>query len=198
MTLLEREMKQLAKQRKFEAAEKVRNRIFALTHIQDISLIKDDVAMSKEHGSFRIEAYDVAHLSGTNTVGVFVVFVDGEKMPAAYRTFDIRSAKPGDDTGALREVLDRRLRHTEWEFPNLIVLDGGAAQLSAAGRVFAEYGVQIPVVSVVKTARHTPRSILGNQRYAQIHERSIITANAEAHRFAVARHRKKRSRDMIT
>lgn len=192
IALLEREMQAHAKKREFEKAEEVKRRLFSLNHIQDVSLIKKEFA---EGGAdrFRVEAYDVAHLGGKQTVGVMTVLVDGERDVSEYRTFTIRDAAPGDDVGALRELLERRFRHPEWRFPRLIVMDGGKIQLSAAEKVLRGMGIQIPIVSVVKTAGHRPRAILGAREYARTRERDILAANAEAHRSALSRHRGKRS-----
>ncbi len=200
IAMLEREMKQYAKEREFEKAEEVRRRIFALTHIQDVALIKKesiDTGSVPGVRSFRIEAYDIAHLAGKDTVGVMVVLVDGEMSPADYRTFTIREAVSGDDIGALREILERRLRHSEWPLPRLIVMDGGKAHLDAAQNILTESGIAIPIVSVVKTEKHTPRAVLGAPMFARDYEHAIIRANAEAHRFAITRHRQKRSRGMF-
>ena len=193
---LEKEMKAYAREQEFEMAEEVRRRIFALQHIQDVSLIKHDVVEGKVQ-SFRVEAYDVAHTAGSHAVGVMTVLVDGEADVSEYRTFTIRGAKQGDDVGALREILERRFAHPEWYFPNLVVVDGGKAQIAAAENVLQHLGFSIPIVSVVKTEKHVPREILGLSEYIHAHERDIITANAEAHRFAVSRHRRKRSREMF-
>lgn len=197
IAVLEKEMKAFARKQEFEQAEEVRRRIFALQHIQDVSLIKREFA---EGGSqlFRIEGYDVAHLAGAQTIGVMVVFVDGEAVPSEYRSFTIRSAKSGDDTGALREILERRLGHPEWRFPSLVVIDGGKLQIAAAERVLQNVGVTVPVVSVVKTEKHTPRDILGASEYAYTYEKDIIAVNAEAHRFAISRHRRRRSKELFT
>ena len=193
---LEKDMKAYAQKQEFEKAEETRKRIFALQHIQDVSLLKKDSTESSTT-AFRIEAYDVAHTAGTQTVGVMAVFVDGEAIPNEYRVFTIRQAKEGDDIGALREILSRRLGHPEWQMPNLIVVDGGKAHITAAEAVLKGNEVSIPVVSVVKTEKHTPREILGSKEQTQPYEKSIIAANAEAHRFAIARHRKKRSKTMF-
>ena len=77
------------------------------------------------HSGFRIEAYDVAHMSGTGTVGVMTVIQNGEVSRNDYRMFKIRTKTRGSDTDALREVLERRFNHPEWQFPNLLVIDGG-------------------------------------------------------------------------
>ena len=196
IVVLEKEMKAFAREREFEKAEEVRRRIFALQHIQDVSLIKREFAEGGSH-LFRIEAYDIAHLSGAQAIGVMTVFVDGEAVPSEYRLFTVRDAGAGDDVGALREILERRLGHPEWRFPGLIVIDGGKAQIAVAEKVLRDSGIIIPVVSVVKTEKHTPREILGVSEYTHTHEKDIIAANAEAHRFAVSRHRHKRSKEFF-
>ena len=115
ISLLEREMRAYAGKREFEKADEIKKRLFSLKHIHDVSLIGKEYA--REPDSFRIEAYDIAHTGGTQTVGVMVVFSGSEPLPSAYRTFTVRESAPGDDTGALAEILTRRLRHGEWRFP---------------------------------------------------------------------------------
>lgn len=194
---LEREMKRYAKEEKFEQAEETKRRIFGLKHIQDVSLIKEDFRdMSARkgdgHAPVRIEAYDIAHLAGENTVGVMTVVVNGESDKNSYRKFIIRTAGKGNDTAALSEVLERRLHHSEWQLPRLIVVDGGTAQMSVAKRVLEGAGVSIPVVGVVKDERHRPREIRGERVLRDRFQKDILLANSEAHRFAISFHRYKR------
>ncbi len=193
ITMLEKQMKQYAKEERFEQAEELQKRIFSLKHIRDASLIKREFAEGGEE-HFRTEAYDIAHLQGQDTVGVMVVSINGEPQPSEYRTFDIRWAKKQDDVGALKEVVTRRFRHGEWQYPNLIVVDGGNAQLAAVENVCRDMGMSIPIVSVVKDKRHKPREILGAKNYAHAREEEILHSNAEAHRFAIRKHRKKREK----
>ncbi len=188
---LEREMKILAKKQEFEKAAAVRKTIFALNHIQDVALLKKDRKIDGEN-SFRIEAYDVAHSSGTNVVGVMTVVENGEPKKSDYRKFKIKINPGVNDTGALSEILSRRLTHPEWPFPNLIAVDGAQAQINAAAGVLAKNNLSIPIVSVVKDERHKPKELLGDETLVKQHGRAILLANAEAHRFAVAFHRKKR------
>ena len=195
LTALESEMKKAAKAERFEEAARLRGQMFALRHIQDVSLIKDDYrnfSARDASGLMRIEAYDTAHWQGSAAVGVMVVVENGEAMPAEYRTFSIKTAAAGDDIGALREVLSRRLAHNEWRMPRLIVADGGKAQLSAAEKTLQEAGFRIPVVAVVKDERHRARGILGDPELIKKYEKEILLANAEAHRFSIAKHRNKR------
>ena len=188
---LEREMRAAAKAEEFEVAVQLRRQLFALQHIQDISLIKSEIRNPKSGTGYRIEAYDIAHLHGSAAVGVMTVIEDGEPKKESYRMFKIKTAKGGDDAGALREVLSRRLAHNEWPMPRLVVVDGGKAQVNAAASTLARYGVRVPVVGAVKYAHHRPRSILGNKEIIKGRERDILLANAEAHRFAISYHRKK-------
>ncbi len=188
---LEREMKRAAKAEQFEEAARLRSQMFALNHIQDVSLIKEEYRKPKMMvGTMRIEAYDMAHLQGSANVGVMTVVEDGVAQKDEYRKFRIRSAKPGDDVGALREVLSRRLGHSEWPLPRIIVVDGSTAQLNAAGAVLEQYEMQIPIVGVVKDIKHRPRDIKGDRNLIAGREREILLANAEAHRYAINYHRK--------
>jgi len=193
---LKRDMKSAAKDERFEEAARLRRQVFALEHIQDVSLIKESYrSPSSTVGTIRserIEAYDAAHLGGSASVGVMTVVEGGEAQRGEYRKFKIRAAKGGDDPGALREILSRRLGHDEWPMPRLIVVDGAAAQVNAAEAVFKQYGVCIPVVGVVKDEKHRPRNILGDRALVSGREREILLANAEAHRFAISYHRKRR------
>lgn len=194
---LEKDMKAYAKRREFEAARVIRDRIFALKHIHDVSLIKREELLSKA-GRFRIEAYDISHISGTNMVGVMTVVTDGVADKNEYRKFRIRGYDRSNDVGALEEVMKRRLAHPEWVYPNLVVVDGSVAQKRRIENLFNELGVQIPVVAVVKNERHKPKAILGNKKTVLDHEKAIILVNAESHRFAVAYHQNKRRKGFLS
>jgi excinuclease ABC subunit C len=198
--MLEKEMRSAAKEERFEEATEARRELFALDHIQDVSLIKDeqrypqDVTVATSCG-YRIEAYDTAHLSGTNAIGVMIVLLDGVPVKKEYRTFNIRGVKKNDDIASLKEILTRRFSHSEWPFPYAIVIDGGKTHKKAAESVLSEAGVNIPIAAVVKDERHRPREVLGARR-AGIHESDAVLANSEAHRFSLARHRAARSRGL--
>ncbi len=195
---LERDMKAFARERAFEHAEEVRKKLFALRHIEDVSLIKEDLREYGATGVFRIEAYDVAHLSGKEMVGVMTVVENGETKKMDYRKFTIRSVKHSDDTAALREVLSRRLTHEEWPLPDLIVVDGGKAQKNTAEAVLLERKFPITVVGVVKDEHHRPREVLGDKVLRGEHEKEILLANSEAHRFAISWHRERRRKRLLS
>lgn len=194
---LERRMKDCAKAQKFEEASVLKRQLFALTHIHDVSLIREETWGGKEPTGYRIESYDIAHLMGQYVVGVMTVVEDGSPAKGEYRKFKIRENPGINDTKALTEVLSRRLGHNEWRFPNLIVVDGGIAQKRAIEKVLRETGNRIPVVSVVKDERHKPKEILGDKTYLK-YEKEILLSNAEAHRFAIGFHKEKRSKNWLT
>ncbi|MBP9669746.1 MAG: GIY-YIG nuclease family protein [Candidatus Pacebacteria bacterium] len=194
---LEKDMHTASAREAFEDAAQLQKQVYALTHIRDVALIKRDFHSSGgESGLVRLEAYDIAHLAGNATVGVMTVVENGEVNPAAYRKFNIRTVH-NDDTKALCEILERRFGHPEWTMPELIVIDGGKGQLSAANRVLRKLSISIPVVSVLKDEHHKARDILGDSPKKKIYEREILLANAESHRFAIGFHRKKLRRSLL-
>lgn len=188
---LEKEMDDYAKLEQFEAAKSVRNTIYALNHIQDVSLIKNNTEIDYVEG-FRIEAYDIAHMSGKDTVGVMTVVVNGELQKGQYKKFKV-SKDANNDTAGLKEILTRRFTHPEWKSPDLIVIDGGIGQVNTAYEVVRN----IPIVSVVKNEAHKPDHFLGDQALVEKYSKEILLANSEAHRFAIAYHKKVRARNFI-
>ena len=189
LSTLEKDMRRSAKKEEFEKAGKIKRQIFALTHIRDVSLIKEEYKTPVNGRSFRIEAYDVAHTSGKQVTGVMTVVLDGEVDKDEYRKFKI-TKDANNDTAALREILLRRLAHSEWQYPRLIVVDGGKAQLNTAERVLDGLGYKIPVVGVTKDEHHKPKGFVGDKKFIKEWEREILLANSEAHRFAISYHRK--------
>jgi excinuclease ABC subunit C len=194
---LERTMRAYAKARAFEAAEEIKRQLFALSHINDVALMKSGAEKkgSRLLQKLRIEAYDVAHISGTDVVGVMTVVEGDEPDKNEYRKFKITSASAGDTAG-LAEILTRRFRHDEWRLPRLIVVDGGKAQKSTAERVLKDFGYAIPVVAVTKDERHRAARIAGAPRDIVGRENAILLANKEAHRFAITYHRSRRRRNL--
>jgi excinuclease ABC subunit C len=192
---LERQMYQYARDEAFESAAQYRRTIDALKHIRDVALVKDELRQPTANSRpFRIEAYDIAHTAGTYTTGVMTVLEDGEAASSEYRTFRVRQKTNGSDTDALREVFERRMKHPEWPYPDLIVVDGGAAQRHVVEEVVQRMAVPIPVVGVVKNAHHKPERIEGSGRVANERKQAILYANSEAHRFALKFHKKLRRR----
>jgi excinuclease ABC subunit C len=194
---LKKEMKSFAKNGEYEKAGEIKKQIFSLEHIQDVAFIASEATTffppqlrrgdysDNRGGCFRIEAYDVAHLSGTNNVGVMVVWENGQLKKSDYRKFLIRNSK-GNDIGALEEILQRRLKHTEWPTPDLIVVDGGMGQLNVASSK-----PTATVVAVTKDDRHKPKVLIGDENIIKKFRKEILLVNHEAHRFAITFYRQK-------
>jgi excinuclease ABC subunit C len=195
---LKQEMDLLAKNQEYEKANEIKKQIFALNHIQDVALVGVDsiqYTVDSLQSDLRIEAYDIAHLSGTNNVGVMVVMENKELKKSDYRKFKIRNSQ-GNDIGALKEILERRLKHSEWLFPDLIVVDGGLAQLNIAKQIISQINqgfTLIDLVAVTKNEKHQPKAIIGGKNIIKKYKKEILLANHEAHRFALAFHRGKRN-----
>lgn len=161
----------------------------------------------------RIECYDISNISGAQTVGSMVVFLNGEKAPKEYRKFQIRTAQGPDDVGSHKEMLMRRLKRALGEIesekegtsfgqiPNLILIDGGVHQVNAANDVMREIGLHIPICGLVKDQFHNTRGLIWRGEEIPLTIRTplyrfLYEIQEEAHRFAVQYHRKLRDTQM--
>ncbi len=190
---LERAMRRAAAREDFVQAAHFRDQISALRHIADVSMIKEE--LDARRSEERIEAFDISHSLGAGAVGAMVVLLGGEPWPNGFRRFRLRRAAAGGDTAALTEILERRLAHADWPQPDLIVVDGGRAQINVARRALATAGWTIPVVGVIKDERHQPKRLEG-PRVALAREKEILLANRLVHDFAIRYHRRERRREL--
>ena len=211
LELAERNARLALDQEKLKAERRREQRVEALDGLQD--------ALRLDALPVRIECFDISHVMGTNTVASMVVFEGGAPKKSDYRRFTIRSLEEGvaDDFAAMHEVMSRR--YAQWEqqaekspydadrdpsfasLPNLIVIDGGAGQLSAglaAARGFRERGVT--VVSLAKRIEEVyipgvraPLRLAHDTPALQLLQR----VRDEAHRFAITHHRSRRDKAMV-
>ena len=188
---LEKEMKEKSKNLHFEDAEKIKKQIFALNHIQDTAFVTERGMRGGKEAEKRVEGYDISNISGTNAVGVMVVFEDGKMKKSEYRKFTIKTVKGSDDVAMLREVLSRRFKHKEWRYPDLVLVDGGVAQVNMARKE-----TKIPVLGIAKGPTRKKNEFVGKIP-SWIKEESLIQIRDEAHRYAIAFHRKRRSDTFI-
>ncbi len=152
-----------------------------------------------------IECYDISNIQGTNAVGSMVVFKDGLPARQFYRKFKIRGKQTPDDFAMMRETLGRRLEKlksldTKWPKPDLLVIDGGKGQLSAAMEILNAYDLQnsLPIIGLAKRIeeiflpnRAKPIILDHDQPALQLLQR----LRDEAHRFGITYHRQLRSRE---
>jgi excinuclease ABC subunit C len=191
---LQKSMSEYASSMRFEEANECKRLLYALDHINDVSLVKRD--KQSVLNEFRIEAYDIAHLSGQNVVGAMVVSVNGNNIPSEYRRFELKEQK-NDDVHNLGEIIFRRLNHSEWKFPDLIVVDGNEVQKKRAEDILSVRRMNIPVVAVTKGKAHKGIKIVGDPHISRKFKADIFSINAEAHRFVIAYHRKKRNNSLL-
>ena len=164
---LEKTMYDEASKGNYELAAEARNQLFGLRELKKKIVFSDkefldissDQALKQLQNLLklpkpprRIEGYDISHQSGENTVGSMVVFINGTAARSEYRKFKIRTST-NNDLKSLTEMITRRLKHKEWDFPDLIILDGGITQVNAILPLVEPYG--IPVIGRDKSGDHT-------------------------------------------
>lgn len=207
-----REMNAAAKAKDYESAAKLRDRVFALEHVQDIGLLMkeefaEDKALVKGHINAlgRVEAYDIANISGTSNVGSMVVFEAGKPSKNEYRKFKIKGFEGANDVGAMEEMLRRRLARNKtspkaWPLPDVMIIDGGEGQVNRVKEVMKELDFDFPVIGIAKGFdRKQDRLVYDTsnaelRRVAEAFKETFQKARDEAHRFAGAYHRVLRSR----
>ena len=155
----------------------------------------------------RIECFDISHTMGEATVASCVVYDHSTMQPGEYRRYNIHGVEPGDDYGAMRQVLDRRYRKIvegEGKLPDLILIDGGKGQVSTAFEVLGEVGLSyLPMIGVAKGEvrkagleqlffpdRAEPLRLASDHPGLHL----IQQIRDEAHRFAISGHRNRRAR----
>ena len=196
-----------------------------VTRMSDNSIVQQAATELEEELSLplplrRMECYDISHIQGSNTVASMVVFEDGKPKPAHYRRFKIKTVDGVDDFESMREVLRRRFKRLATAraaeqtgdtalvevdsfgvIPDLVLIDGGKGQLSAALEVFLEMGIDdVPLASLAKENEelfvpHTPEPIVLPRNSQALH--LVQRIRDEAHRFAITFHRNLRSKDSL-
>jgi excinuclease ABC subunit C len=161
-------------------------------------IISEEKSAQKIKKIVRIEGYDISNIQGKEAVGAMVVFENGKPSKKDYRKFKVKIEGKPNDTAMLKEVIERRLRHKEWELPDLIFVDGGKAQLNAARSALG--GKKIKLMALAK--RKNELFIEGKRNPLLLKElpreisNLILQIRDEAHRFAVSYHRKLRRKKL--
>ena len=225
---LEKTMKSEAKAGNFELAAEARDQLFGLKELKKKIVFSDkeflDISSDKALDEIRnllglkepprrIEGYDISHQSGKDTVGSMVVFINGAAARSEYRKFKIRTST-NDDLKSMKEMITRRLKHKEWNFPDLIVLDGGKTQVNAILPLVEPFG--IPVIGRDKSGDHSrsakvrivkvqDTSKLGaclGLEFLELSKTShvsrlIARIDEESHRFAITYHSLLKRKSML-
>lgn len=126
-----------------------------------------------------------------------VVFINGEKDSSQYRKFKISKFIVGpNDFAMMAEVVKRRIKHHEWKYPNLIIIDGGKGQISSVKQVLMDAGISIPIIGIAKKeeiiiTENFKEILLPKSNKALL---LVMKIRDEAHRFAITYHKKLRSK----
>lgn len=213
---LEKTMKDEAAKGNYELAAEARDQLFGLKELKKKIVFSDkeflDISSDQALRQLqeilglaqpprRIEGYDISHQSGENTVGSMVVFINGVAARDEYRKFKIRTSR-NDDLKSMKEMISRRLKHREWDFPDLIILDGGITQVNAILPLVEPYG--IPVIGRDKSGDHTRNArvklitpeVLELPNSSHI-ARLVARIDEEAHRFAITYHSLLKRKSML-
>lgn len=215
---LEKTMQTEAKKGHFELAAEARDQLYALRELKKKIVFSDkeflDISSDQAlrqlqellhlpEPTRRIEGYDISHQSGTNAVGSMVVFINGAAERSEYRKFRLRTSG-NDDLKSMTEVITRRLKHPEWDFPDLILLDGGVGQVHAIAPLVASHN--IPVIGRDKSGQHAhsarTKLILPDGSTAEVSSSSdlmklVARIDEESHRFAITYHTLLKRKNML-
>ena len=221
---IEKEMNVASKAQNYELAAKLRNQLQSLQALRkkivfsdkefldissDQALKQLQMLLKSQHPALtkppvRIEGYDVSHQSGTNAVASMVVFTNGVADRSEYRKFKIRQKNSQDDLASLEETITRRLKHSEWPYPDLVILDGGITQVNTVKDQLAEHN--IAVIGRDKSGDHSRSAavniILADGTHHPLPSSShiarlIARIDEEAHRFAITYHTLLKRKNML-
>ena len=203
-------MNKASREQRFEEAGKLRDQVFALENIirHSLALPKEPRLLPKPWRNFkRIEAYDISNIQGKFATGSMVTFLKGKPAKEWYRKFKIKISGKPNDFAMMQEVISRRLRHPEWPYPDLMVIDGGKPQLSAALKALegykilnTKYKIQVAALAKKNNELFFPGSSqpLLLKNLPQEASNLLLHIRDEAHRFAISYHRKLRRVDLFS
>lgn len=224
---LEKEMQAASEQESYEDAALLRNQLLALKsvvtkrydptlYVQSDTLLDDifenerkelhsvlKTYYSELNELNRIECFDISNTMGTNATASMVVMTNGRIDKDEYRKFRIKTKNTPNDFAMMTEALTRRFAHDEWEFPDLLVVDGGKGQVSAALKVLSD-GNKLSTIPLIGLAKRDEEIIvpLGSEwkiirlPYSSGGLKCLQRLRDEAHRFAITYHKKLRSKAM--
>ncbi|TSC97211.1 MAG: excinuclease ABC subunit C [Parcubacteria group bacterium Greene1014_47] len=200
---LKQEMSKASQEQRFEEAGKLRDQVFALENVarHSLALGKEPRPLPKPWRNFkRIEAYDISNIQGKFATGSMVTFLKGKPAKEWYRKFKIHITGKPNDFAMMEEVISRRLKHPEWPYPDLMIIDGGKPQLSAALKALEGYKIQVAALAKKHNELFSPKRSkpLLLKNLPQDVSNLLLHIRDEAHRFAVTYHRKLRRVDLFS
>ncbi|MEG1705493.1 MAG: excinuclease ABC subunit UvrC [Clostridia bacterium] len=141
-----------------------------------------------------IESYDISNLGNEYIVGAMIRIDDGRLNKKMYRKFKIKSTITQNDPQCIYEILSRRFKHSEWEYPDVLFIDGGITQVNAAKQAINELGIDILVFGMIKNDKHRTKGLIdSNGKEVEFKCKSTLNfitfIQDEVHRFAIRYHR---------
>lgn len=210
---MQKEMKILAKKQLYEKAAEIRDQIYALENIFEHRpyLERDDLSWAQKgleylaellkiEGIRRIEAFDVSNIQGKNATGAMVVFSQGQPDKNEYRKFRIKLPQKPNDVAMMKEIIGRRLQHNDWPISEVMVIDGGKAQLNAALSEKLKTQSEKQKFQIIALAKREEELHLPDGRIIKLKDgpppllHLLQSIRNEAHRFAISYHKKLRSK----
>ena len=212
---LKKEMETAGKKHDFTSAIELRTKLERLERVfYNAQVIKHSEILKSYNSGLpkllkikkpiiRIEGYDISNIQGKHATGSMVTFINGLPDKNFYRKFNInppaggRSKVKWGDTQMIAHILERRLNHPEWPFPDLLLIDGGKGQVSSALSVLKDMSISIPVVGLSKNEKHIGHQLIIPGRKQPLpltklgvtDKNLLLTIDSEAHRFAIAHYR---------
>lgn len=221
LSSLKRNMAQASKNQNFEEAGKIRDQIFSLQKIMAHTNVISNISKAVENLSinknatislakiikvkfiYKIECYDISNIQGKSATGSMVVFTNGVPDKSKYKKFRIKLKDTPNDIAMLKEVLQRRFLHPEWKYPNVILIDGGRAQLNIAINTKNQNPKikKIKIISIAKGKQELfiegqPNPIPLKQLPQEVYN-LVKQLDYEAHRFAITYHKKLRKKNLL-
>jgi len=209
---LTKEMSKLSKEQNFEKAAKIKKTLAGIAYItqtQRVNLYLENPNFLENEKKLalqelqqvlnlpkipeRIEGYDVSNIQGKEAVGSMVVLTKGDIDKSQYRKFKIRIENKPNDVAMMKEIIARRFKHPEWPKPDLIIVDGGRAQV----RIVKS---EIPVFGLAKRAEwlYSPKEQIIKLKKTSPALKLLQKLRDEAHRFAISYHRKLHDKIILT
>ncbi len=192
---LERKMNQFSKEQNFEEAKRLRNQIFSLQKVKDFSILDksflEDVNVNVGLKVKRIEGYDISNLGIEAKVGSMVVFNEKESIKGEYKKFKIKTVDGQSDVDCLKEVIERRLKHDDWDWPQVILVDGGKPQVNVAKKILKKNNKSVFIVGIAKGIERKKNEFIFSEtdfdflKWLKKNESLLIRVRDEAHRFAI-------------
>ncbi len=149
---------------------------------------------------FRIEGYDISNIFGKQATGSMVVLTNGEIDKSQFRKFKIKSSGKPNDYGMHKEMMRRRLKHSEWPYPQMILIDGGKGQVSTIYSLLQELNFKIPVFGLAKRYEwiYSSNGSVIKLKRNSVGLRLIQKLRDESHRFALKYHRFLRAKGFLS